>query len=72
MGGKELTEKEIQKITLKDPKNKIINLNKDNRDLLRTHYHVRVVLNKPIDPRFNHIELVLTDVVRTDKEIEYL
>ncbi len=33
MGRKELTEKERQKYTLKDPKNKIINLYKDNRDL---------------------------------------
>ncbi len=36
MGGKELTEQEIQNFTLKDPKNEIINLNKDNRDLLGT------------------------------------
>jgi hypothetical protein len=47
MGGKELTEEEIKKYTLEDPKNKIINLYKDNRDLLKIHYHVRVVLKKP-------------------------
>jgi hypothetical protein len=37
-----------------------------------THYHVKVVLNKPIDPMINRTDLVLTDVIRTDKEIEYL
>jgi hypothetical protein len=49
-----------------------INLFKDNRDLLKTHYHVKVVLNDPIDPIFNRTELVLSDDIRTDKEIEYL
>ncbi len=43
MRGKELTEEEIQKFTLKDPNNEIINSYKDNRDLLKTHYHVKVV-----------------------------
>ncbi len=37
-----------------------------------THCHVRVVLNNLIDPMTNFIELVLTNVIRTDKEIEYL
>jgi hypothetical protein len=72
MGGKELTEEEIQKYTLKDPNNEIINSYKDYRYLLRTHYHVKVVLNKPIDPMGNRTELVLTDVIRTDKELDYL
>ncbi len=72
MRGKELKEEEIQKYTLKDPKNKIINLYKDNRDLLNTYYHVRVVLNKTIDQRFNCIELVSTDVIKTDKKVEFL
>jgi hypothetical protein len=72
MGGKELTDEEIQKFTLKDPKNKIINLYKDNRELLKTHYHLKLVLNGPIDPRVNCTELVLTDVIRTDKEMKYL
>jgi hypothetical protein len=68
MGGKELTEEEIQKYTLKDPKNKLTNLYKDNEDLLNKHYHVRVVLNKPNDQRFNCVELVLTDVIKSDKK----
>jgi hypothetical protein len=71
MGGKELTEEEIQKYTLKDPNHETINSYKDNRDLLKTHYHVKLVLNGPIDPRINCTELVLTSVIRTDKEMKY-
>jgi hypothetical protein len=36
MGGKELTEEEIQKYTLKDPKNEIINSYKNNRFFYET------------------------------------
>jgi hypothetical protein len=54
---------------LKDPNNQIINSYKDNRDLLKTHYHVEF---GPIDPRINCTKLVLTDVIRTDKEMKYL
>jgi hypothetical protein len=72
MNNKGLTEEDIQIFTLKDPKNEILNLYKDNRDLFRTHYHVRVVLNNPIDPKLNFPESVLTNVITTDKEIEYL
>jgi hypothetical protein len=71
-GGEELTDEEIQKFTLKDPNNEIINSYEDNRDLLKTYYHVKVVLNKAIDPIFNRTELVLTDIIRTDKEIKHL
>ncbi len=53
IGGKELKEKEIQNFTLKDPNNEILNLNNGNKDLTKTQYHVRVVLNYPIDPMFN-------------------
>ncbi len=67
-----MTEEETQNFILKDPNNEILNLYKDNKDLVKTHHHVRVVLNKPIDPMFNFTELVLTNVTRTDKEIEYL
>jgi hypothetical protein len=72
IGGKELTVEEIQKFTLKDPKNEILDFYNGNRDLTKTQYHVRVVLNKPIDPIFSFTELVLTSVIRTDKKIEYL
>ncbi len=58
-----MTKEEIQKFTLKDPKHEIINLYKDNRDLLKTHYHIRVVLKNPIDPMFNCTELVLTNII---------
>jgi hypothetical protein len=58
IGGKELTEDEIQNFTLKDPNNEILNLYYGNRDLTKTQYHVRVVLNKPSDPRFNFTELL--------------
>ncbi len=72
MGGKELTEEEIQKYTLKDTRNVIINSYKDNRDLVKINYHVKLVLNGPIDPHITCTELVLTDVIRTDKEMKYL
>jgi hypothetical protein len=57
MGGKESTEEEIQKYTMKDPKNDMINSYKDNRDILKKHYRVRVVLNGPIEPQINCTEL---------------
>jgi hypothetical protein len=53
IGCKELTEKEIQSFTLKDPNNEILNLYNRNKDLTNTQYHVRVVLNNRIDPIFN-------------------
>jgi hypothetical protein len=63
INNKELTEEETQKFTLKDPKNKILNLHKDSREFFRTYYHVRVVLNNPIDPMFNCIEFTSNDKV---------
>ncbi len=33
------------------------------------HYNVRVVLNNPIDPRFNFPESYLAHVIRTSREI---
>jgi hypothetical protein len=42
MCGKELTEEEIQKYTLTDPNNNIINSYKNNKDLLQAHSHVKV------------------------------
>jgi hypothetical protein len=44
----------------------------DNKDLLRAHYHVKVVLNGPIDPRINCTELILTDLVRSEKEMKFV
>ncbi len=72
MGGKELTEEEIPKFISKDLNNEIIDSYRDNRDLLKTHYHVKVVSNKPIDPMVNRTELVLTDGIKTEKEVEFL
>ncbi len=67
MGGKELTEEEIKNYTLTDPNNEII-----NKDLFRAHYYVKVVLNSPVDTCINCIELMLTDVIRSEKEMTFL
>ena len=71
IGGKELTEEEIKNYTL-DPNNEIINSYKNNKDLFRAHYYVKVVLNGPVDTCINCIELILTDVIRSDKEMTFL
>ena len=71
MGGKELTEEEIKNYTL-DPNNEIINSYKNNKDLFRAHYYIKVVLNGPVDTCINCIELILTDVIKSDKEMTFL
>jgi len=71
MGGKELTEEEIKNYTL-DPNNEIIKSYKNNKDLFRAQYYVKVVLNGPVDTCINCIELILTDVIKSDKEMTFL
>ncbi len=53
MNGKELYEEEIQIFILSDPNNEIINLYQDKKEWFRMHYHIRVVLNNPMDPKIN-------------------
>ena len=72
MGGKELTEEEIKNYTLTDPNNEIINSYKNNKDLFRAHYYVKVVLNGPVDTCINYTELILTDVIKSEKEMIFL
>ncbi len=69
MNGKELNEEEIQKFS--DPDIEIINLYQEKKQF-RMHNYIRVVLNKPMDPKFNFPELYLENIIRTNKGIKFL
>ena len=72
INGKELNEEEIQNFSLCDETNGVYNLWKTQREIFNIYYHVKVILNHPINPDFNFPRLNLTRVIQTKQEIKYL
>ena len=72
INGKELNEEEIQNFSLCDENNGVFNLWKTQREIFNIYYHVKVILNHPINPDFNFPRLNLTRVIQSTQEIKYL
>ena len=72
INGKELNEEEIQNFSLSDDTNGVYNLWKTQKEIFNIYYHVKVILNHPINQDFNFPRLSLTRVIQTTQEIKYL
>ena len=72
INGKELNEEEIQNFSLCDENNGVFNLWKTQREVFNIYYHVKVILNHPINQDFNFPRLNLTRVIQTKQERKYL
>jgi hypothetical protein len=77
---KELNEKEIHRRntnTLSNPKNEIMNLYQDKKELFKFQYALlyQSCLNNPIDPMLSNVSFtrnILSHVIKTNKEIKFL
>ena len=72
INGKEMNDEEIQTISLSDSNNEFIYLYKNIKEFFNMYYHIKVILNHPINLAYNYPQLFLTRVVNNYEELKYL
>ncbi len=63
-----MNEDEVQKFILRDETCEIFYLHKNNKDVFKVYYHIKVTLNHQINPSDNPQQLISTRVMQTNQE----
>ena len=69
MNNKELNEEEIQNYIISDPENETVIYYQDKQELFQSHYYIKVVLNNPIERKYNFPELILFNILKQEKKL---